>query len=263
MGLGDEIMVTGEARRVQMRDPRPVAVAGRDGRARWHPLWHGNPRIAAPREVAAGRAVQWIVNGPGRRPYIDDQAMARGPRAPWRFTAWRATPGELPCVPRRPPAGYVVVEPHLKPGASPNKQWGWANWQALVGLMPRVDWVQLGPPGMRVLEGAVHIPTPSFIEAGSALSGAAAAVLPDGGLHHAAAALGVPAVVIFGGFTSPANLGYDGHVNLFDPADGQSPCGERVPCAHCRRVLAAIRPETVAAHLERILNDGVARARAG
>ena len=109
MGLGDEIMVTGEARRAQARDPRPVAVAGRDGRARWHPLWRGNSRIAAPHEVARGRAVQWIVNGPGCRPYIDYGAMARGPRphsrfTAWRFTAWRATPGELPCVPRRPPA---------------------------------------------------------------------------------------------------------------------------------------------------------------
>ena len=92
-------------------------------------------------------------------------------------------------------------------------------------------------------------------EACTALSGAAAAVLPEGGLHHAAAALGMPAVVIFGGMTSPANTGYDGHVNLFDPAGGESPCGQRVACAHCRAAMAAIRPDVVAYHLQHILRN--------
>ena len=46
------------------------------------------------------------------------------------------------------------------------------------------------------------------------LSGARAAVLHEGGLHHAAAALGMPAVVLFGGMISPRNTGYDVHVNL-------------------------------------------------
>ena len=93
--------------------------------------------------------------------------------------------------------------------------------------------------------------TPTFQDACTALSGAAAAVLPEGGLHHAAAALGVPAVVIFGGVCSPANTGYGPHVNLYEPHG--SPCGQRVACAHCRRALAAIGPETVADHLDRML----------
>ena len=111
MGLGDEIMATGEARRAQARDPRPVAVRGRDGRQRWDALWADNPRLATPAEVAAGRDLQWIENGPGCRPYIDYGAMRRDWDAlhpdrpfttkvrdaclPWRFTAWRAAQGEL------------------------------------------------------------------------------------------------------------------------------------------------------------------------
>lgn len=268
MGFGDEIMAAGEARRAQQTDPRPVAVAGRDGRARWHRLWRGNPRIATPGQVAAGLDVQWIANGPGRRPYLDYAAMrrdwesvlpgrpftseVRDARLPWRYTSWRAAPGEL-FVPRLEPRGYVVVEPSLKPGASPNKDWGRARWQALVRLLPDLDWVQLGPPGVALLEGVRHVPSPTFESACTALSGAAAAVLPEGGLHHAAAALSVPAVVIFGAMTSPANTGYAGHVNLFDAAGGESPCGQRVPCAHCARAMAAIRPEIVAYHLEHVL----------
>jgi len=273
MGLGDEIMVTGEARRRQGRDPRPVAVRGRDGRARWHPLWAGNRRMATPEQVAAGVDAQWIENGPGARPYIDYAAMrrdfagvypgrpfttkVRDARLPWRFTAWRAMPGELPWVAPAARGGYIVVEPGLKPGASPNKQWGWARWQALaLGLrLTGHAWVQLGPAGTPTLDGVARMVTPTFAEACAALAGAAAAVLPDGALHHAAAALGIPAVVIFGGYTAPANLGYGGHVNLFDPAGGRGPCGQRVACDHCAAAMSAIHPDLVTHHLEQILHD--------
>lgn len=271
MGYGDEIMAAGEARRLQEAgDPRPVAVLGRDGRPRWHPLWEGNPRLARPEAVARGLEVRTITNGPGCRPYVDYAAMRaefaalfpgrpfttkrRDPRLPWRYSAWRATPGELYGLPQRAPGRYVVVEPHVKATASPNKDWGRARWQALVRLRRDLDWVQLGAGGSRILEGARHVATADFRAACGVLAGAAAAVLPEGGLHHAAAALDVPAVVIFGAMTSPANTGYAIHVNLFEPLGGASPCGQRVPCGHCARAMAAIRPEAVAEHLERILD---------
>ena len=264
-------MVAGEARRLwQPGDPRPVAVRDRHGRPRWHPLWDGNPRIARPEQVARGLDVQNIINGPGCRPYVDYVRMEAefaavfpgrpfttkvcDPRLPWRYTAWRASPGELPSVPRREPGHYVVIEPHLKAGASPNKDWGWDRWQALVTLRRDLDWVQLGAGAARVLEGVRPIETADFRAACASLAGARAAVLPEGGLHHAAAALDVPAVVIFGAMTSPANTGYPAQVNLFEPAGGESPCGQRVPCDHCARAMAAIDPAAVADHLERILD---------
>ena len=265
MGWGDEIMVTGQARTRQETDPRQIAVCGRDGRARWHPAWTGNPRIATPAQAAV-EDVQWLTNGPGCRPYMDHARMAaefarvfpdrpfttqmRDARLPWRFTDWRADPGELRVL-RVIRGEFVVVEPHLKPGASPNKQWGWERWQALVRLVD-VPWVQLGPKGVRVLDGVRHVPTATFLDACAVLSSARAAVLPEGGLHHAAAALGVPAVVIFGGRSSPANVGYDSHVNLFDD-DPQSPCGQWLPCAHCARAMAVFTPAMVSRHLEDLL----------
>lgn len=261
MGYGDEIMVTGEARRLQERDPRPVLVVGHDGMPRWHPLWEHNPRLVRDRKGE----FQELRNGPRCRPYVDYAAMrrdfasvfpgrpfttkVRDARLPWRYTNWRSTPGEL-YLPRFESRGTVVIEPHMKPSGSPNKQWGWERWQELVRLMD-LSWVQLGPPGTRILEGVRHLSTPTFLDARAPLSGASAAVLPEGGLHHAAAALGIPAVVIFGGMTSPANTGYDLHVNLFEPEDG--PCGQRVACEHCERAMAAIRPEIVAHHLEQVL----------
>ncbi len=267
VGWGDEIMAAGQARALQEKDPRKVAVTDASGRVRWHPAWQGNPRIATPCEADRGD-VQRLTNGPGCRPYVDygrmrgdfAQVYPRRPfttrvldaRLPWRFTDWRAEPGEI-YVRRAPRRGEtVVVEPHLKGGASANKQWGWARWQDLVSRVD-VAWVQLGPPGTRLLDGVRHVSTATFLDACSVLSRARAAVLPEGGLHHAAAALGLRAVVIFGGRSSPVNLGYEGHVNLFDPANGESPCGQSVACAHCARAMAGIAPATVAHHLESLL----------
>lgn len=268
MGYGDEIMAAGEAKRLQdAGDPRPVAILDRHARPRWHGLWQGNPRIARAWDVAHGLDVQRIVNGPRCRPYVDYARMEREFNAawpgrpydikivdakfPWRYTDWRASPGELCCVERLKPRGYIVVEPNVKGSFTANKDWGWGRWQALVHRLD-LDWVQLGPPRTRLLEGVTHIETPTFLDACRVLSGARAAVLPEGGLHHAAAALGIPAVVIFGGMMSPANTGYEAHVNLFDVMGGASPCGMRAPCDHCARAMAAIRPNIVAAHLEQL-----------
>lgn len=246
MGWGDEIMVTGIVREMRKADPRPVAVLGKNDKPRWHPIWNGNPHLATPDDVAAGMDVQVLKNCPGHRPYVDTHSPAR-----WLYTDWKCVPGEL-YVPRRPKADYVVIEPHIKPNASPNKQWGWTRWQRLVELLPAVRWVQLGPPGTKVLDGVAHIATATFPDACTALSGAAAYVGPEGGLHHAAAALDLPAVVIFGGMVSPRNTGYDTHINLAD-AGPESPCGSRLPCDHCAAAFDAITPELVADKLEEIL----------
>ena len=267
MGWGDEIMAAGQARAMQRTDSRKVAVTDVAGRVRWHPVWRGNPRIATLNE-AEREDIQRLTNGPGCRPYVDYARMRRefarvypgrpfttkttDARLPWRFTDWRVERGEIYVRKAAPRGEAVIVEPHIKAGASPNKQWGWSRWQELVSRLD-VPWVQLGPPGVRILDGVRHVPTMTFLDACAVLSGARGAVLPEGGLHHAAAALGIPAVVIFGGRSSPANLGYEGHVNLFDPANGRSPCGQAVACAHCARAMAGIAPADVAQHLENLL----------
>ena len=201
MGLGDEIMAAGEARRLQQTDPRPVVILDRKGRPRWHPLWQGNPRIAR----AEGPGAQRHVNGPGCRPYVESIT-------PERFvfrSDYRPTPGELfPTAEERafaePFAGAVIVEPNIKDRASPNKRWPWEYWQAVVTARPDLPWLQMGPVGTRRLAGVRSIETPSFRHAAAVIATARAAVLPDGGLHHAAAAFGIPAVVIFGAFIDPA-----------------------------------------------------------
>lgn len=267
--MGDEILVTGEARYLQEKHgpgAPQVAVRGRDGSRRWSPLWAGNGRIAKP-GAAQGPFLD-LIHGPNCRPYIDYAQMESEFRTkypnrpvvlkhakdiPWRFTAARVRRGELPGIERLRPSGYAVIEPHYK-AIVPNRDWGWANWQAVVETV-EADWLQINPAGARVLNGARHIPANDFIEACRLLSGAALYVGPEGGLYHAAAALGIPAVAIFGGYVSPANQGYDeAAINLYEPMEGQSPCGMRLPCPHCREAMARIQPDTVARHVKALLS---------
>jgi hypothetical protein len=56
-----------------------------------------------------------------------------------------------------------------------------------------------------------------------------AVVCNEGGISHIAAALGTPAVVLFGGFTRPEWTGYDFHINLTVYEDC-SPCYNNSPC---------------------------------
>lgn len=251
MGYGDELMATAQARERQLRDPhgRKVRVVGRDRQARWSEVFEGNPRIARP--GVTGDTTH-VVNGPNARPYIAEKTPER-----WTWKPWACEPGELyfsrfetEFAARHAPG--IVIEPTLKAKASPNKAWGVERWDAFVALARARghDLVQLGPPGIVPLEGVRHIQTPGFRRAAAVLARARAFVGHEGGLHHAAAAVGVPAVVIFGGYISPAQTGYAGHRNLFV---GDAPCGNRKPCAHCAAAMAAITPDRVLHALEDLL----------
>lgn len=249
--MGDEIMASGEARAARARDSRRVQIIGREGTPRWNELWEGNDDIARPGQSGD---YQRIVNGPGVRPYLAGKSATL-----WTFNLdYRAQRGRLVLTEQEQAygeryAGRIIVEPHIKAKASPNKNWGWTRWNKLAYLLQRAGLMvtQIGPHGTKLLDGADLVVTPTFRHACAVMARAQAAVLPEGGLHHAAAAFNVPAVVIFGGFIPVELTGYEGHVNL--GASGADACGMRVPCKHCEEWMAAIKPEAVADHLMGII----------
>jgi hypothetical protein len=214
MGFGDEIMVTGEAVRLGCSAEKPLVVLGKNGRPITHQLWANNPRFKIPDGKPVEDHYVVIRNHGGWRPYVvyASRAYRAGianqtadrtatTKDRWIFSpTWRATPGEL-YIKRHRPAGYVVVEPHTKNNTfAHNKRWPWPSWQRMVDILRSegCDVVQLGPPGTQLLSGARLIATGSFLRACEALAAASGAILPEGGLHHAAAALDIFAVVLFG-----------------------------------------------------------------
>jgi hypothetical protein len=255
MGMGDEVMATGEVKRRATATVRRFAIcdARKGGMHRWNVVWEGNPRIAKPGEPYDER----YYNHGGARPYIVSKGIRR-----WEWKEYEPIPGEIYLSPQEAAfadlaRGRVVIQPAIKDGASPNKNWSLVNWQKLVAASPSVPWLQIGAGHEPRLAGVDFLATPSFRDACGALSGAKAAVLQEGGLHHAAAALGIPAVVIFGGFISPRCTGYALHRNLFIESD-EYPlgCGMRNPCVHCEMAMRNIEPRLVRRELEAILGGG-------
>jgi ADP-heptose:LPS heptosyltransferase len=252
LGIGDELMVSGRARVMQQSDPRKCRVIFKRA-PKWSPIWDNNPRIARLDEQGDFQVLFAKDPKTNLRPYHTAKGEDR-----WTYNLdFRPDVGEIYFseeerkLAHRPRYGdaangdWILIEPHIKPGASPNKQWGRERWQALARLLRKagLQAAQVGPPGTPRLEGVDLIETMNFRLAAAVLAGARAAVLPEGGLHHAAAALGVPGVVIFGGFTPVELTGYAMHRNL--GASLGEACGMRTPCAHCAAAMAAITPEQV------------------
>lgn len=229
-------MATADARRAHAK--WGVRCVFGDGKtAYWSEVFIGNPKIARREELKPNEQFAWVPNFPTNRPYIE-----RLERGKFHYRkAFKAEPGEL--YVDRVKRDYIVVEPNIAPKyTGPNKDWGWENWVSLSKQLSG-ELVQLGPVGTRTLKRARHIVTPRFRDALKALAGAKLLITTDGALHHAAAALGIPAVVIWGGVASPRNLGYDSHTNLWSENE---PCGTFwSECGHCREALAQIKVSDV------------------
>ena len=224
---------------------------------KWSEVWDNNPRIAGPKEIGDFQIVYGRDPVTNMRPYHTGKTPER-----WTYNLdFRPDVGEIYFTDAErafaaPFPGRLILEPSIKSGASPNKQWGFERWQRLASLFIAAGMpvTQLGIPGAPVLEGAEFISTPTFRKACAVLAGARGAVLPDGGLHHAAAALGVPAVVLMMGFTPIELTGYPGHVNLGASLD--EACGMRTPCAHCAKWAESITPGMVFDALRGVIMGG-------
>lgn len=229
-------MLTAEAWAVRNAIGIPAKVAY------WSEVFEGNPNVSR----TEGFPLQ---NRPGHRPYhLGAVRTQHGNKAIYNPN-FRAVPGELYGVTPRL-HGKIVIEPNFKPDFfADNKDWGWERYQALVETVGPGEFLQLGAPGVRRLTGVEQVKTAFFRAALDWLAGARLFVGGDGGLHHAAAAMRLPAVVIFGGLVHPRTLGYDFHINL---ASEDAGCGHMFPCQHCRKAMEAITVEQVAAAIREI-----------
>ena len=236
MGIGDWIMATADAKAVH--EKHGVRVVFGDGhKMHWSEVFEGNPIIA--KQLRQNETFAWVPNYPMHRPYIVETTNQR-----YIFRKeFRATPGQL--YPKNPQkGGYVMIEPNVKPDfwIGKNKDWGLRNW---VALSKRLDaeLLQCGTNNRPKLKRARFRETKTFMEAVDYLAGAKLLITTDGALHHAAAAMGIPAVVLWGGMASPENLGYAGHSNIWH---GDEPCGTHsTPCQHCKNAMSKITVEQV------------------
>lgn len=268
MGLGDEILGSSLARGFAERGKR--AAFGDGNRIIWssaaHEIYRNNPNVARPDQDNTGYELEWIKHYVGNRLYGD---CVNGK---WRFRDCVWEPGELflskgekewALARAWQHTPIVVLEPRVKSkGACDgrNKQWPVSSYDNLAAALrwdkgiERVRVVQFVPPEAKpLLKWAEPIITPNFRYAAALLGLAALYIGPEGGLHHAAAAVGTPAVVIFGGFNTPRSTGYSWHENI---TVGE-PCGSVTYCSHCEQAMRSITVNQVLRAARRQMQEAV------
>lgn len=258
VGLGDELMAVGEAAALSHSTGRKVAI-GRDLRS----LVHSPMELHCPWVVQRGEDVsnvELLRNYEGHRPYIDYQSSVGGRQV--TVSSHRPRPGRLFFSDEENDASYgimtgleksTLVAPHVKGSFSgPNKGWPPGHWRKLVRMLAGLGHqvVQISPPKtpeIKGVHGSIKVPVRLAL---ASMRWAACVVTTEGLLHHAAAGIALPAVVLWGERTDPNVLGYAGQQHLVNRIDGRWCGSTRRVCDHCTRAMEGITPGWVVAAVE-------------
>jgi len=260
MGRGDNLMATGIAKGAAARGKRIAFGNSRMRRIAWdkhsEEVFRGNPNIAPPGSEL-DPDLEWVPFFHGHRLY--NRMAPDRKRWIWNME-FRAIPGEMFFTEDELAwaaslgSGFVVMEPNAdyRKEWAYNKDWSRERYQEVAnGLMADGrEIVQFVFGELRVLAGARLVAPPTFRHTMAALARASLCVSPEGGMHHGAAAVGVPAVVLFGGFIPPQVTGYSSHINI---ARGNGQCGSLFRCAHCHAAMNDIPAEEVLEAARRLL----------
>lgn len=240
----------------QQPDAGPVTLCDANGVPRWHYLWQDNPAIYVPEQPLQPFKPPYILTGKGHLPYLE---YPYSEQTGWRFSkTWKASDHRARLYLTSDEFGYgtnllkalgeyVLVEPSGRDRKNRNRCWPFPKWQSLVTLLNEMlPWplVQLDHQAADRLAGVGLVENHDFRQACGVLSGARLFIGPEGGLAHAAAALGIPAVVLWGGCVDAIALGYPEHINLVYQHP-KTPCGSLAPCAHCDEGWTALTPDHV------------------
>ncbi len=228
------------------------------------PIFRGNPNVAFP--GAENRGANWVANLTlkwipfYRNSRLYNKQDSVNERWIWN-REFRAIPGELFFSDAERQSSveagkdWVIMEPNIPPKrGAVNKQWPLERYQWVSDQLNRDGHqvAQFQHPHMIVgLRKVKALPTKTFRCAASLIDRAKLVISAEGGLHHAAAAVGTPAVVLFGAFIPVEVTGYEGHENI--AAADTDICGKYVPCEHCTKAMLSISAEQVYEAAKRLL----------
>jgi len=257
LGIGDSIMATAWARKAKQENPDSYVFLGNGKVCEWDDVFENNPNISHPKWVAKAvgehKAI-FVPHHTGNRPYV---SYLDGVSVEWN-REHRAIPGDIFLTEKERQwandecgKGYILIEPHIKGTFGGNKAWIWDRWVELVERLKDQDVAQNYPRAKKALPGARTLNTTSIRKLLASVANARLVITTDGVLHHAAAALGVPAVVIWGARIPPDILGYQDHENIYT-GNGEY-CGLCVPCKHCSEGMKRVTVDMVEEAVRRIL----------
>lgn len=191
MGLGDEILAAGQAKKLG----RPVKI-GDGERVYWNPLYEYIPYI--------DHEGEWFLDYPGHRGYLDHiEKREDGEQFVFNLE-YRAEPAIIEIEPIE--NDYVIIEPNLKEGSPPGKYYPFFDQ---VVHACDCNFAQFNDDSL----GCTSINT-DVVTAARYIAGCRAYIGVEGFLHHLAGAFHKPAVVLMGAYNLPAIMGYKEHINI-------------------------------------------------
>ena len=161
---------------------------------------------------------------------------------------------------------FIVVEPDTnRDWFGELRAWPFERWQTVVDTLqrqlPGVQVVQLGVANSPILEGVVSLcGQTNFRQAALVQRNSALFIGTEGGLMHAAAAVGTPSVILWGGVTIPDFAGYPQHHKIICKNVSCAPCGHLGWCDNGHICMNEISAEEVIAEILSVY-DSNARAR--
>lgn len=228
MGYGDFVMATAEVKAFHNKTGlKPRLEVEKSQRKQYEEVFKYNPYIGDD---------YVLKNKKGNRPYIETTINGRLIYNP----NFKAVKGDLHLGVKKVTQDYVLIDPYTKPGWSLNKAWPIERWETLSSKIYHVVQPLYGKPKLKNAQG---VKTDNIRQAFKLLLNAKLFIGTDGALHHAAAALGVPSIVLWSGMTHPDTLGYDDHINI--RANNSPPCGSLFKCHHCESMMSLIEVEQV------------------
>ncbi len=145
---------------------------------------------------------------------------------------------------------FVVIEPHSNSQWFGDlREWSFERWERVVEWLHDHNYpvVQIGEGGRPVLEGAIDVTgRASFREAVLLMKRARLFLGQEGGLMHAANAVNVPSVIVWGGLTLPEFAAYSKHTVLCTRVEC-APCGLRGQCPYDKKCLTTVETSDVIA----------------
>jgi ADP-heptose:LPS heptosyltransferase len=248
VGYGDAIMATARVRGFHTMGR--LAAFGDGKTIRWtgycEDIFKNNPNIARPGAEGQKNLV-WFPHYKKNLEYCKFD----GHKYVWNY-AFKARPGEIffdPLERMLPPTDrFIVIEPNVawQRMSTCNKDWGEGKYERLAKILMKAGYsvVQLiHGNSRRKINGAYHMRTSTFHQAIGIMSQASLIIAPEGGNHHAAAAVNVPAIILWGGWSPTQTMGYEGQIML--TGGSTKACGNTFACPHCQRAFDNISVEEV------------------
>lgn len=285
MGLGDEVMMTARVKKTKNdyeitygKKPWLILPLTQNGTPYWNPVFDNNPNIPL-----LSRSQHWDYSDifiddnniipiyqrqNGYRHYVDSAKSIPGMSYAWK--PWDIEPGEIYFSQAEKDnikelkenkqllygtRKLIIVEPAIKTDLQRNKEWPEHYWIEVIEQLKHQghEVYQFAHPYMKNYQIVEALNIDGIRHMLCALSIADAIVSIEGGLHHCAAALGIPGVVIFGGFISPEITGYKIHRNLTHATEFCGIYGAH--CPHCAAEMEKIKPDEVITALTEVLGS--------